>query len=189
MRRNPIMMYFLFFIAFMLFSCSTNHDVYQDLIDRQTEANESLHDYESMLNDTEIENRTLTDKIAEVPQLSDYDLQLFNEKIYTEKASVSYTGESLQDEIIRGTYIVSDYEIVILYSSGLLLKGNVGAGGNGEMYFIEGSYDYDKSNNQLTLDYGYQKTVFIVEFKDYGLNLFASDIDNCSYDCEWIRYE
>jgi len=175
-------------MIFFCFGCSANQDVYNKLKTRQSEAEESLTYYETKLVDLKEENNTLRDQIATVPELSDYDLQLFNEDIYSQKANVNYTGDNVQDEIIRGTYFTSDYGIAIFYSSGLLLTGSIGTGGYGEMIFCENSYNYDSTTNQLTFGSDYDGKTFNVEFKDNSIQLISSDGDS-AYDGEWIRYE
>lgn len=112
------------------------------------------------------------------------DEKIFNNDIYEEQVSET-SDDDHQDRRLWGTYIVDDKydELMILYSSGLMIHLYMTTGSL-DVYVLEhASYTFDTATDELTLILFENSYIYEISFLDNGLHL--SSVSGNSRD-NWI---
>ena len=174
----------LILLLFLTVACSSEHtqEEYDQLLaeknDLQTQYDELSSLYDPLYTSNQ-ETQQAIDDLNDI--IAD---RVFNDDIYNVLTSESYQGSNLQDQRLWGTYSTDkkNQELLILYSSGLMIKLYMTTDSEGQYFLDCGSYSFDPSDNQLSLNSSGSINVYKASFTDTGIYLKL--IDGKSYN-EW----
>lgn len=176
-------------LLFISVACSANSytkEEYDQLLAEKNELQTQYDELSSLYDPLYTSNQEIQQAIDDLNDvIAD---RVFNDDVYNELASESYQGSNLQDQRLWGTYSIdkNDVELLILYSSGLMIELYMSTGSEGQYSLFYGSYSFDPSNNQLSLNSQGGINVYKASFTDTGIYLKL--IDGRSYpEWTWIR--
>ena len=178
----------LVLLMFFTIACSSDHkqEEYNQLLTEKNDLQTQYDELSSLYDPLYTGNQEIQQAIDDLNGLiAD---RVFNDDIYNVLASESYQGSNLQDQRLWGTYSTDrdNEELLILYSSGLMINLRMSTGSEGQYDLSNGSYSFNPNNNQLSLNSSGSINVYKANFTDTGIYLKL--IDGLSYkEWTWIR--
>ncbi|MEA5026926.1 MAG: hypothetical protein VB012_04620 [Erysipelotrichaceae bacterium] len=178
----------LVLLMFFTVACSSDHtqEEYDQLLAEKNDLQTQYDELSSLYDPLYTSNQEIQQAIDDLnDMIAD---RVFNDDIYNVLTSESYQGANLQDQRLWGTYSTDkeNQELLILYCSGLMIKLYMPTGSEGQYFLDCGSYSFDPSNNQLSLNFSGSLNIYKASFTDTGIYLKL--IDGSSYDeWTWIR--
>ena len=178
----------LVLLMFFTIACSSDHtqEEYNQLLTEKNNLQTQYDELSSLFDPLYTGNQEIQQAIDDLNGLiAD---RVFNDDIYNVLASESYQGSNLQDQRLWGTYSTDrdNEELLILYSSGLMINLRMSTGSEGQYDLSNGSYSFNPNNNQLSLNSSGSINVYKANFTDTGIYLKL--IDGLSYkEWTWIR--
>ena len=178
----------LVLLMFFTVACSSDHtqEEYDQLLAEKNDLQTQYDELSSLYDPLYTSNQEIQQAIDDLnDMIAD---RVFNDDIYNVLTSESYQGANLQDQRLWGTYSTDkeNQELLILYSSGLMIKLYMTTDSEGQYFLDCGSYSFDPSNDQLSLNFSGSLNIYTASFTDTGIYLKLTDGESYN-EWTWTR--